>query len=85
MSTVICGLFSLYLVVSVKVFPCLRCCMCWFLRVLAVNIRANPRIIGLSFPGAPAPLSPISQYVDDTVLAVCSDDSITATFETYSL
>lgn len=31
----------------------------------AVNIRANPRITGLSLPGAPAPLSPTSQYADD--------------------
>ena len=29
--------------------------------VLAANIRANPRIVGLSLPGLPAPLSPISQ------------------------
>ena len=52
--------------------------------VLAANIRANPRIIGLSLPGAPAPLSPISQYADDTSLIVCSDDSIVASFETYA-
>lgn len=53
--------------------------------VLAVNIRANPRIIGLSLPGVPDPLSPISQYADDTSFVVCSDDSIVAIFETYSL
>ena len=35
-------------------------------------------------PGAPAPLSPISQYADDTSLIVCSDDSIVASFETYA-
>ena len=52
--------------------------------VLPANIRANPRIIGLSLPGAPAPLSPISQYADDTSLIVCSDDSIVASFETYA-
>ena len=52
--------------------------------VLAANIRANPRIIGLSLPGAPASLSPISQYADDTSLIVCSDDSIVASFETYA-
>ena len=28
--------------------------------VLAVNIRANPRITGLSIPGSQTPLSPIS-------------------------
>ena len=53
--------------------------------VLAVNIRANPRVVGLSLPGVPTPLSPISQYADDTSLIVCSDDSICAAFETYSL
>ena len=53
--------------------------------VLAVNIRANPRITGLSLPGAPAPLSPISQYADDTSIIVTSDDSIHAVFETFSL
>ena len=52
--------------------------------VLAVNIRRNPRISGLSLPGAP-PLSPISQYADDTSLILSSDDSIKATFETYDL
>lgn len=53
--------------------------------VLAVNIHANPRIIGLSLPGSPAPLSSISQYADDTSIIVCSDDSIRAVFETFSL
>ena len=53
--------------------------------VLAVNIRANPRITGLILPGAPAPLSPISQYADDTSIIVTSDDSIHAVFETFSL
>ena len=33
--------------------------------VLAVNIHCNPRISGLCLPGS-APLSPISQYADDT-------------------
>ena len=51
----------------------------------AVNIRANPRITGLSLPGAPAPLSPISQYADDTSIIVTSDNSIHAVFETFSL
>ena len=53
--------------------------------VLAVNIRANPRVIGLSLPNSPDLLSPISQYADDTSLVVCSDDSIRACFETYAL
>ena len=53
--------------------------------VLAFNIRVNPRIIGLSLPGSMSPLPVISQYVDDTSLVVTSDDSITATFDTYSL
>ena len=53
--------------------------------VLAVSIRANPRILGLSLPGVPTPLSPISQYADDTSIVVTSDDAITATFETYSV
>ena len=52
--------------------------------VLAVNIRCNPRISGLSLPGS-APLSPISQYADDTSLILSSDDSIKAAFETYDL
>ena len=51
--------------------------------VLAVNIRANPRIKGLTLPGRSQALSPISQYADDTSLVVVSDDSIVACFETY--
>ena len=53
--------------------------------VRAVNIRANPAITGLSLAGAPAPLSPITQYADDTSLIVGSDRSIPAVFDTYSL
>ena len=53
--------------------------------VLACNIRANPRIIGLSLPGSTSPLPVILQYADDTSLVVASDDSIKATFDTYSL
>ena len=53
--------------------------------VLAANIRANPRITGLSIPGSSSPLSPISQYADDTSLIVGSDDAIFAIFDTYSL
>ena len=52
--------------------------------VLAVNIRCNPRIAGLSLPGS-SPLSPISQYADDTSLILSSDDSIKAALETYDL
>ena len=44
--------------------------------VLAVNIRANPRIKGLTLPGRSQALSPISQYADDTSLVVVTDDSI---------
>ena len=52
--------------------------------VLAANIRCNTRISGLHIPGFP-PLSPISQYADDTSLIVSSDDAIKAVFETYAL
>ena len=52
--------------------------------VLAVNIRANPRITGLPIPGSQTPYSPISQYADDTPLIVNSDDAILAVFDTYS-
>ena len=53
--------------------------------VLAVNVRANPAITGLSLPGVPALLSPITQYADDTSLIVGSDRSIRAVFDTYTL
>ena len=53
--------------------------------VFAINIRANPRIVGLLLPGSSETLSPISQYVDDTSLIVCSDDAIRACFDTYSV
>ena len=52
--------------------------------VLAVNIRCNPHISGLCLPGF-APLSPISQYADDTSLILLSDRAINASFEVYSL
>ena len=52
--------------------------------VLAVNIRCNPRISGLAIPGL-SPLSPISQYADDTSLTLSSDDAIKASLETYDL
>ena len=51
----------------------------------ALNIRANPRVVGVSLPGSSSPLSPVSQYADDTSLIVSSDDAILACFETYSL
>ena len=51
--------------------------------VLAVNIRRNPRVLGLSLPGFP-PLSPISQYTNDTSLVSTSDESIRAVFETFA-
>ena len=47
--------------------------------VLAANIRCNPRISGLCLPGS-TPLSPISQYADDTSLILQSDDAINASF-----
>ena len=53
--------------------------------VLAVNIRTNPRVTGLSLPGAAQPLSPISQYADDTSLIVTTDDAIVACFESYAV
>ena len=45
--------------------------------VLACNIRP--------LPGSVSPLPVISQYADDTSLVITSDDSIKATFDTYSL
>ena len=53
--------------------------------VLAVNIRANPRIEGLTLPGSSSPLSPILQYADDTSLVVVSDASIRTIFEVYAV
>ena len=51
--------------------------------VLACNIRTNPRIKGLCLPGLSDPLSPISQYADDTSLVVCTDEAIRACFAVY--
>ena len=51
--------------------------------VLACNIRANPRIKGLCLPGSSDPLSPISQYANDTSLVVGTDDAIRACFGVY--
>ena len=45
--------------------------------VLAMIIRCNTRTSGFALPGVP-PLSPISQYADDTSLIMPSDDSIKA-------
>ena len=58
--------------------------MCWCSEVLSFNIRANPCITGLSIPWSQMPLSPVSQYADDTSLIVNSDDAILAVFDTYS-
>ena len=52
--------------------------------VLAANIRCNPHISGLCLPGS-APLSPISQFANDTSLILLSDGAIRASFEVYSL
>ena len=56
-----------------------------YAEVLACNIRANRRIIGLSLPGGVSPLPVVSQYADDTSLIVVSDDSIKAIFDTYAV
>ena len=52
-----------------------------YAEVLACNIRANRRIIGLSLPAGVSPLPVVSQYADDTSLIVISDDSIKAVFD----
>ena len=52
--------------------------------VFAVNLRSNPRIQGITFPGV-ASVSPIIQYADDTSLVLSSDDSIKAAFEAFAL
>ncbi len=53
-------------------------------KVLAINICCNPPISGLCLPVSD-PLSPFSQYADDTSLILTSDDSIVPSFETYAL
>lgn len=53
--------------------------------VLTVNIRCNPCIPGLSLPGVPLVISPISQCANDTTFILSSDDSIKSVFDTYSL
>ena len=52
---------------------------------LAVNIRCNPRILGLCLPGVPLVVSPVHQYADDTTLILSTDDSIKAVFDIYSM
>ena len=52
---------------------------------LAVNIRCNPRVPGLCFPGVPLVVSPVHQYADDTTLILSTDNSIKAVFDIYSL
>lgn len=53
--------------------------------VLAVNIRANPCICGLSLPWSTSSLPYNSQYADDTSLIESSDYSFKGVFDTYSL
>ena len=67
-----------------KAVLCPHSCMCLCLK-WTVNIRANPCIEGLTLPGSSSPLSPISQYADDTSLVVVSDESIRAIFEVYAV
>ena len=50
-------------------------------KALVVNICANPAITHLSLPRAPASLSPITQYTDDTSWIVGSDASRLAIFD----
>ena len=56
-----------------------------YAEVLACSFRTNPRIRGLLLPGAPSPLSVMSQYADDTSLVVTSTDAINAVFDTYAV
>ena len=53
--------------------------------VLACNIRACPRIKGLTLPGPTPTTSLINQYADDTTMTVTTDDAIKAIFDIYSL
>lgn len=53
------------------------------MEVLAVNIRNNPVIKGLSLPGIPTSLPVLSLYADDTSVVVSTDASIVAVFDTY--
>ena len=56
-----------------------------YAEVLARNIRANPRIIGLSLPSSTSLLPVVSQYADHTSLIVTTNDSIKAVFDKYSV
>ena len=80
----ICRLSLAFLVVCGRVVPPSPLLYVLVSEVLAVNIRCNPCISGLCLPGA-FPLSPNSQYADDTSLILKSDDAIVAAFETYAL
>jgi len=51
---------------------------------LAVSVRKNPAISGLSIPRVPD-LPVLSLYADDTSVVVTSDQAIVAVFETYHL
>lgn len=51
--------------------------------VLSCNIRCDPRIVGLSIPGAPSCLSPILQYAHDTTLILSTDAAIVTALEVY--
>ena len=53
------------------------------MEILAVNIRKNPAIVGLSIPNSPR-LPVLSLYVDDTSAVVSSDSAILAVFEVYN-
>ena len=55
-----------------------------YLKFSLLTSVANPRISGLTLPGSP-PLSPTSQYADDTSLILSSDDPFKAAFENYDL
>ena len=53
--------------------------------VLACNIRACERIMGVSLPSDPGQQAVISQYADDTTIVCDSDDAVDASFEIYAL
>ena len=54
------------------------------MEVLAVNIRANPAIVGLQLPNSLDRLPVLSLYADDTSIISTSDDATRATFQTYA-
>ena len=53
--------------------------------VLAVNIRCNPHIPGLSLPGVSSLVSPIFHYADHIAFILPTDDSFKYALDTYSL